>query len=201
MQNVTSIVGYEAANAVLVAVTGFGSIWRHRLGTEAGRGRLSLPVYYNTTGVMVNGHVRQRPQICGYARFDAVGGFDPNHVSRMINRVFECTEPCVWMGCNKLLFKRIVQANHDPELYLALAQSVLYGNLQIGQQGWRSSDAWVLSFSEGGGQQEALLLLRPGGWIRTNLGKLMIMTEGQAGCEARLMLCGDNCVESHHALP
>lgn len=192
MRNATSIVGYEAANAVLVAVTGFGSVWRHRLGTEAGRGRLSLPVYYNTTGVMVNGHVRQRPQICGYARFDAIGGFDPNHLSRMINRVFECAEPCVWMGCNKVLFKRMLPVNGGPQYYLVLAQSVLHGGLQIEQQGWRSSDAWLLSFSEGAGQQEAMLLLRPGGWIRTSLGKFVLMTEGQAECDARLVLWGDN---------
>jgi len=95
---------------MLVAVTGFGSVWRHRLGKQThDSGHFAQPVYYNTTGVVMNSNVRQRPQICGYARFDAVGGFDPNHLSKMIDRVFECAEPSVWMGCNKLLFKATAQ--------------------------------------------------------------------------------------------
>ena len=88
----------------------FGSVWRNRPAKHDARGRLIGAVYYNTTGVAVRGKVRQRPQICGYARFDTVGGFDPNHPSRMIGRVFECAEPSVWMGHNKLLFRRILSA-------------------------------------------------------------------------------------------
>jgi hypothetical protein len=64
---------------VLVAVSGFGSLWRNRLGNVNESGRVTHAVYYNTTVVVVNGNVRQRPKICGYARFDVIGGFDPNH--------------------------------------------------------------------------------------------------------------------------
>ena len=60
---------------MLVSVIGFGSVWRQRLECS---GRVCPAVYYNTTGVMVKSGVRQRPQICGYARFDAIGGFNPN---------------------------------------------------------------------------------------------------------------------------
>lgn len=178
---------------MLVAVTGFGSVWRHKLGTESEEHEcFAQPVYYNTTGVIVNGHVRQRPQICGYARFDAVGGFDPNHTSRMINRVFDCTEPTVWMGCNKVLFKRILSANEQPDWYLVLARSALHGNLQIGKEGWRSSDSWLLSFSEGAGQQEAMLLLPPGGWIQTGVGKFVLRLREQSARERQLVLWGGN---------
>src|SRR5271165_3169364 len=94
---------------MLVAVTGFGSVWRWRQRKAPSPvQRLSESAYYNTTGVEVSGSVRQRPQIVGYARFNGRGGFDPNHPSRMINRVFECADPCVWMGQNKLLFKRML---------------------------------------------------------------------------------------------
>src|SRR6266536_5772771 len=86
---------------MLVAVTGVGRVWRQRFGKDPGDARrFARAVYYNTTGVIVRGNVRQRPQICGYARFDAVGGFNPNFPARMINRVFECAEPSVWMGFN-----------------------------------------------------------------------------------------------------
>jgi hypothetical protein len=185
---------------VLVAVTGFGSVWRQRFGTEDGRGRFSMPVYYNTTGVVVNGHLRQRPQICGYARFQAAGGFDPNHLSRMINRVFDCETPSVWLGCNKVLFKRILSANEKPDWYLVLARSALHGKLPIGMEGWRSGDSWLLSFSEGAGQQEAMLLLPPGGWLRTHLGKFVLKAPEQAVSGVPLVLVNENSVDSRHAL-
>ena len=175
---------------MLVAITGFGSVWRHRPGKLIGE-RFLKPVYYNTTGVVVNGRVRQRPQVCGYARFDPVGSFDPNRPSRMIHRVFECADPCVWMGYNKLLFRRILCAREAPDYYLVLARSGTHGNLQIGQEGWRSPDSWLLSFSEGVGRQEAMLLLPPGGWIQTDVGKFALNISDRLGSDARLVLC--NC--------
>ena len=69
--------------------------------------RFARAAYYNTTGVPVNGTIRTRTKVAGHARFNSVGGFDPNFPQRMINRVFECDEPCVWQGQNKILFKSI----------------------------------------------------------------------------------------------
>ena len=84
---------------MLVTVTGFGSIWRWRLReTFNHQQRLSETAYHNTTGVRLSGSMRQRPQIVGYARFNGHGGFDPNHPFKMINRVFECADPCMWLG-------------------------------------------------------------------------------------------------------
>ena len=155
---------------MLVAVTGFGSVWRPRLGKEDLRSRVNRPIYYNTTGVAVNGNVRQRPQICGYARFDSIGGFDPNHPSRMIDHVFECADPSVWMGYNKLLFRRMLKNRERPDCFLVVVGSDLVGQLAIGMESWRSSDTWLLSFSECAQQQEAMLLMPLGGWIRSSLG-------------------------------
>ena len=177
---------------MLVGVTGFGSVWRHRLAKQPDQSRrFVLPVYYNTTGIVVNGRVRQRPKVCGYARFDSVGGFDPNRPSGMIHRVFECADPCLWTGCNKLLFRRILRAREAPDYYLVLARSGTNGNLQIGKEGWRSPDSWLLSFSEGAGQQEAMLLLPPGGWMQTDVGRFALHIPEQQPWKARLVLC--NC--------
>jgi hypothetical protein len=87
---------------MLVGVTGFGRVWRYRLGKQHHENRrFGQPVYYNTTGVSVRGNVRQRPEICGYARYDAVGGFDPNHISRMVNRVLTAqNRPSGWDPTN-----------------------------------------------------------------------------------------------------
>jgi len=177
---------------VLVAVTGFGSVWRHRLGKQMHEGgRFAQPVYYNTTGVAVNGSTRQRPQICGYARFDAIGGFDPNHLSRMINHVFDCEEPSVWMGCNKLLFKRVLKAGERPDSFLVVARSALMGRLAVGTEGSRSADTWLLSFSECAGQQEAMLLMALHGWIRTDVGRFVLDSSESRAWVARLALSNE----------
>ena len=172
---------------MLVAVTGFGSMWRHRAAKQVCQGDHSAqPVYYNTTGVVVNGSVRQRPQVCGYARFDAVGGFNPNDLSRMVNRVFECAQPSVWMGYNKLLFKRILKAGELPDRFLVVAKSDLIGQLRVGAEGWRSPDTWLLSFSECAGKQEVMLLMGAQDWIRSELGYLMLKLSEQCPWSARL---------------
>jgi hypothetical protein len=171
-----------------VAVIGFGSVWRHRMGKRDARGRLTAAVYYNTTGILVRAQVRQRPQICGYARFDTVGGFDPNHPLRMIGRVFECAEPCVWMGNNKLLFRRILNGGEGPDCFLVVAQSELLGQLLVGRQDWRSPETWLLSLSERGGQQEAMLLMSIGDWVSTSLGKFVLEASPMGRPLARLAL-------------
>lgn len=174
---------------MLVSVTGFGSLWRHRLGKQMHKSnRVAEAVYYNTTGVMVNGSVRQRPQICGYARFDTIGGFDPNHPLRMINRVFECAGPSVWMGCNKLLFKRVLKAGERPDFFLVIARSDLSGRLAVGTQGWRSADTWLLSLSECASQQEAMLLMAVDGWIGSSLGRFVLESSESRAWVGRLAL-------------
>jgi|SRR5581483_234097 len=172
-----------------VAVTGFGRVWRHRFGTGLDDAhRFARAVYYNTTGVVVEGEVRQRPQICGYARFDAVGGFNPNYPSRMINRVFECAEPSVWMGYNKLLFKRILTAGARPDWFLVVVRPELTGLLAVGTDDWRSTDTWLLSFSECAQEQEALLLMPACAWIRGDLGRFVLEPSERLPWTARLVL-------------
>ena len=171
-----------------VAVRGFGSVWRHRLGKSDAVGHPTGPVYYNTTGVLVSGNVRQRPRICGYARFDTIGGFDPNHHSKMIGRVFECAEPSVWMGYNRLLFRRIVNRGESPDCFLVVANSELLGQLLVGEQCWRSRDSWLLSLSESGGQQEALLLMSIGDWLHTRVGNFVLEPSAIGGPLPQLAL-------------
>jgi len=173
---------------VRVAVMGFGSVWRNRVGKDDARGRPTRPVYYNTTGVLVHGNVRQRPRISGYARFDTIGGFEPNHPSSTIGRVFECAEPSVWMGYNKLLFKRILKRDECPDHFLVVAKSDLVGQLPVGKQDWRSPHCWLLSLSEGAGQQEVLLLMSIGEWIRTSLGRFVLEPSITINSVARLAL-------------
>jgi hypothetical protein len=171
-----------------VAVMGFGSVWRHRPGRHIGGGHFAQPVYYNTTGIVVNGRIRQRPQICGYARFDTIGGFDPDRLSQMTCRAFECEAPSVWLGNNKLLFKRILSVGERPDRFLIATNSALVGQLAVGKQGWRSEDVWLLSFSECAARQESMLLMSIGEWVRTSLGLFVLEPCGTNPTLARLVL-------------
>ena len=160
---------------MLVAVTGFGSVWRRRFSrNEHDPSRFAHGAYFNTTGVTVNGQVRQRPQIIGYARFNGRGGFDPNHPSRMVNRVFDCAAPCIWLGQNKLLFKRMLAAPEKPDGFLVVVRPALIGVLEVGSVNWRSDDSWLVAFSECRDQQEAMLLMPAYGWIRSELGRFVL---------------------------
>ena len=142
---------------MLVTVTGFGSVWRWRLRKAPGHPQcLAESAYYNTTGVEISGSIRQRSKIVGYVRFNGRGGFDPNHPSRIINRVFECADPCVWLGQNKLLFKRMLTAPQKPDLFLVVVRPERTGVLRVGGANWRSEDSWLIAFSEYRDQQEAI---------------------------------------------
>ena len=172
---------------MLVGITGFGSVWRHRLARCDVRGRLVSPVYYNTTGVSANDGVHQRPEICGYLRFDTIGGFEPNYLAKIIGRVFECAEPSVWSGYNKLLCRRILNSTAVPDAFVVVVRSRDAGRLPVGTDGWRSQDTWLISFSESRELQEAMLLMPIGGWIRAAVGTLILrpslLCRSRAGLE------------------
>lgn len=174
---------------MLVAVTGFGSLWRWRFNKDQDDPcRLGRVVYFNTTGVQVGSKVRQRPKVIGYVRFSGCGGFDPNHLSRMIDHVFECAEPCVWQGTNKLLFMRTVSVTHKPNRFLVVLRNATHGTLKVGSQSWRSADTWLIAFSECRDKQEAMLLMPAHGWIETELGRFELQTLAQSPWAGRLIL-------------
>ncbi len=174
---------------MLVTVTGFGSVWRRKLSKlHSDTQRFAHGVYYNTTAVEIAGTMRQRPKITGYARFHACGGFDANHPSRMIGHVFECADPCVWQGDNKLLFQRALRAPQPPDSFLVVVRPELCGVLKVGSPEWRSADTWLISFSECGSRQEAMLLMPAHGWIQTELGRFVLQPEDRRPWMARLGL-------------
>ena len=160
---------------MLIGVTGFGSIWRRRVGKDLeGMRLLSRAAYYNTTGVPANGVIRTRPKVTGYARFNGVGGFNPNYPSRMIGRVFECANPCVWNGQNKVLFQRVLRIPERPDFFLVTVRPEHIGHLDLTQPAWKSADSLLISFSECHDQQEAMLLMPAYSWLRSDLGTFFI---------------------------
>lgn len=160
---------------MLATITGFGSVWRRRFGKDENDPmRFARAAYFNTTGVPVNGKIRTRPKIVGHVRFNGAGGFDPNRPLAMIHRVFQCAEPCVWQGQNKVLFERILPAPQQPNYLLVVVKAAEVGHLDVGSPAWRSDGTLVISFSEYRDQQEVMLLMPNDSWLRSDLGRLVL---------------------------
>ena len=174
---------------MLVTVTGFGSVWRRRFGkNQSDPRRFARAAYFNTTGVQVDGKVRTRPRIVGHVRFNSVGGFDPNYPLRMINSVFECAEPCIWQGQNKVLFKHMLPAPQQPDYFLVVVRASEIGRVDVGSLAWRSEGTLLISFSECCNAQEAMLLMPTSSWLRTDVGRFVVRPFVTWPWSARLQL-------------
>jgi len=172
-----------------VGILSFGSVWRRRWakGSDDPR-RFARAAYYNTTGVMVGGKLRTRPAIKGHVRFNGVGGFNANNPARMIGRVFDCEEPCLWRGQNKILFKRMLPPRTLPDRYLVVMRAAEIGRLRVGEPGWCSEDVSVIALSEARDDQEAMLLMAAAGSIRTSVGTYRLNRDAGAPWRAALEL-------------
>jgi len=174
---------------MVVGVTGFGSVWRRRIREDGSdRRRFARASYFNTTGVVVNGKLVRRRKIAGHVRLDAVSGFNPNYPGRAIGKVFECAEPCVWNGQNKVLFRRLLHTAAKPDYFLVALRSAEVGRLDLTVGDWKSDDALLISFSECDTQQEALLLVPVHGFIQTALGVFLLEPPPLVPWIARLRL-------------
>src|SRR5215470_9280845 len=153
---------------MLVAVQSFGSIWTERRASTDVDDATSARrrAFYNTTGVMAGSKLRSRSCVYGYVRLDECSGFHPSSAERVIHRVYESEGVSVWSGRNKLFLRQFMPAATRPDVYLLRAGSAEIG--WIDRRGsWTCSGAHVVSFSEGNGQQEALLILPGFGWVRS----------------------------------
>jgi hypothetical protein len=158
-----------------VGIISFGSVWRRRFGRDPGDPeRFRRAAYFNTTGIQVNSRVVLHRKIAGHVRFNGVGGFHPYYIERMIGSVFECDEPCIWNGQNKVFFGSRLDHPKPPDYFLVAMRSAELGHIDVGSNGWKSDGCWLISFSEWCDHQEALLLVPPDGWVRTSLGRLLL---------------------------
>lgn len=177
---------------MLISVLSFGSIWTRRVAKDAHHAEhfsASGTAYYNTTGVLVGGRFRNRPRTYGVARFNGGGGFRPDCVHQMVQRVFDCEPPCTWNGYNKVFFKTLLAGPAKPDAYLVVATADQLGGINRGQAcGWLHDDAQLISFSEWRHQQEVMIVMPPFSWVRGRLGTFFMEPIAQRPWEARLVL-------------
>ena len=97
----------------------------------------------------------------------------------MIGRVFDCADPCVWEGANKLLFRHVLCKPEFPERFLVVFRSESVGRFRVGILGWRSPDTWLISPSECSTAQECMFVNVPEelGQDRTGIFVLLIDRE------------------------
>ena len=76
----------------------------------------------------------------------------------MVNRVFKCDPPVDWNGKRRLFLRGAAPASAVPDLYLIALDSDNIG--RIDRRGsWICDHGTVLSFSDGNGKQQAIVLL------------------------------------------
>jgi len=161
---------------MLVTIKSFGSLWSRRIGRDPDDPkRFARAAYYNTTGIRVGEQLRHRWQVGGDIRFYGNGsGFNPNRLDRAIDQTFECREPEIWQGHNRVAVKRPVRTSAKPDYYLVVTTSEQTGGIiaTVGQ--WKAADVVLVSSSEWKDQQELMLLMPPCSWIRGNLGTFFV---------------------------
>jgi len=160
---------------VLVTLKGFGGIWEKRLrNNPAFPDVAARTAYYNTTGVPVDGAIRYRWRIGGKIRFNGIGGFTPTNPVRSLNRVFECKDPEIAAGgWTQVLFQKKLTGPERPDLYLFVVTAERTGHLDI-RSSWKADSVQVVSLSESGDQQEAMLLMPAYSWVRGELGTFYV---------------------------
>ena len=158
---------------MLICVLGFGHIW------SAKPGRVGGPAaYFNTTGILASGKYRHRSCVYGHIRIDECTGFHPIRADRWLFRVFGSEPMTIWNGSRKLFLKEHLAKSASPERYLARISSAELGWIDR-QAPWMCDSSEVISFSEGNGQQEVLVLLPAFGWISSGSGLFHLVPDGE----------------------
>ena len=148
-----------------VAVQDFGSIWTTRAARRVQDSSIRQRAFYNTTGILAGTKPQNRSCAYGYVRLDECSGFDVACARRVIHRVYETDGVDVWNGRIRLFLRRLMPNGTHPEMHLFRVRSSDVGWIDR-KSAWHCDVAQFISFSEGNGQQEVLILLPAFGWIR-----------------------------------
>lgn len=144
-------------------------------------------MYLNTTGVDHAGRLCYRTQVRGVVRFHCLGGFNPYSISRNCGRVFESENGIAFSeGEQRLLLPRLVRAPVRADAFLFSTSSEKHGVIRHEDTNTRSTGVQLIALSEHGNQQEALWLMPPFSWIRSDRTLLVAKTYGRHSLRAIL---------------
>ena len=169
---------------MIIGLEGFGSVWSTRVASA-----LERAAFYNTTGIVADGKLKHRSRVFGQVRFNALGGFNPKCIERNVGRIFKTAGP-VAPGCCSLLLHHLLSRPEPPDYFLFSVTSDRTGALQSERSGWKSDGVMLISMSQLGDQQEAMLLMPVLSWIRGSLGRFVVDPCAQRSWRASLQLMG-----------
>lgn len=172
-----------------VTVISFGSSWWARFGRDPqDRYRFTRrAAYFNSTGLRSGCKVRRYWILPGLIRFNGVGDFNPQFPDRSIGATFECADLTFACGGNRLLFVRKIRKYPVPDYFLLALTSERCGAFDCRHSGWKSETVVPIAVSQHRDRAEALLLMRPGDWVKTALG-VWQLTAGDTQHHAALTL-------------
>jgi hypothetical protein len=178
---------------MLVKILQFGTSWWRKAGPDPSDPYryTRRAAYFNSTGVRCGKKIRHHWIVRGLVRFNGVGDFNPNFPNRAIGQTFECPEVTFAFGGNRLLFERKACNAATPDCYLVVVARERCGEFDFASGDWKSPASVALAVSELRDQQEAMLLMKAGDWVRTNLGIWRLRTLDQTSHCAVLELACD----------
>jgi hypothetical protein len=163
---------------MLVTVLGFGSNWWARFG-HGPRDRYRFTkhaAYFNSTGVSCGSKIQRYWLVPGLLRFNGVGEFNLDRPNRCLGKTFECSDLTFALGGNRLLFVRKALDDKGPDYYLVAISGNQHGCFDPHMIDWKSEAVVPIAVSRFRERCEALLLMKPGDWVRTVLGLWQLKT-------------------------
>jgi hypothetical protein len=91
-------------------------------------------------------------------------------------------------GGNRLLLKKKMPDSISPDSYLVVVSQDIHGRMNFATSAWKSNSAGVIAASQLRQTQEAMLLMKPGDWVRTACGFWQLNVTKTRGFDARLEL-------------
>ena len=179
-----------------VKILGFGSNWWTRFGRDPNDAcrYTRRAAYYNSAGVRCGQKINRHWIVPGLVRFNGVGDFDPHFSSRAIGETFWCLDMAFACGGNRILFVRKAPKTSIPDQFLVVVSSERFGIFDFDDPCWRSESTQPISVSQLREQQEAMLLMKEGEWVRSRLGTWCLMTCPDPLLGAELQLLEDVAV-------
>jgi hypothetical protein len=178
---------------VLVKILSFGCNWWSRFGRDPeDRYRYTKrAAYYNSTGVRCGNKIRRHWTVPGLIRFNGASDFNPHCPARSIGQTYSCTEPVFALGGNRIVFENRVGRTVIPDFFLVAVTSDRFGVFDFESASWKSETTQAIAASHLRDRQEAMLLMKPGGWVASSLGIWQLTITTQIATGAILQLADD----------
>lgn len=155
----------------------FGSNW------WAARRAGGQPAWFNSAGLKHGRRIDHYWIWAGQVRFNRSSGFHPESLQRAIGGTFHCELPRVYGGKTHLLVTG-KSPETEPDEYLVTVTDGIQGQILFLTSAWSSLGVQPISISQRGSRFEAVLLMRPDSWIRSELGMWRMCPDGR-----QLQLC------------